>query len=119
METASYTAVFLKDKPKGEYCIDSMAEEIEEQISDIEGFQELFDANEDGNLSFYFSFSCEIDIGDAPIGSHPYDCQRDCRLCDAEDNWQDAFEREREKAEAYLEKELGSATGFDRLEYND
>ncbi len=119
METASWTAVFLKDKPEGEYCLDSIAEDIEEQISDIEGFQELFDSNDNGDLSFYFTFSEEIDIGSAPIGSHPYNCQRDCRQCDAEDNWQDAWERETEKVETYLEKELDKVEGFDRLESDD
>ena len=119
METASYTAVFLFDKPKGEYCLDSMGEELGEQIADIEGFVELFDYNDDGDLSFYFTFSTEVDIGSAPSGSHPYDCQRDCRYCDAMDNWQDAWEREAEKFESYLEKELEKVDGFDRLESND
>ena len=116
----TYHAIFLKEIPEDEeYCMESMAEEIEEQISDIDYFQELFESNDkDGEMCFRFSFAFEIgeDLR-MPRGSHPHSCQADCSYCYALEGYQEALEREDEKITEEITEELVKVEGFDRLEF--
>lgn len=115
---ATYHAIFLRPLPKGEYCLDTMAEELGDQLEEVEHYDEIFDYdNKDGELCFRASFSFEVgeDVI-MPSGTHAYNCQADCRYCGELENAQEACEREEEEITDEITDQIDSIEGFDRLE---
>lgn len=114
----TYHAVFLRNKPGGDYCLDTMAEELGEQLEGVEDYQEIYDYDDDDEeLCFRAVFSFEVGENVImPSGSHAYDCQADCRYCGELEGAQEACEREEEEITDTITKEIEDIEGFDRLE---
>ena len=48
----------------------------------------------------------EIDFPSSPIGSHPYNCENDCRYCGELESWDDGYNAEIESIVEELEEEF-------------
>jgi thiol-disulfide isomerase/thioredoxin len=113
-------AKFKRDADYNNFCSDATCEEVEAELVDVDGFQEVFDYTVGGGeMTLDALFQIEIDFPEAPIGSHPHWCASDCGYCDRVDSWSEGYARKSEDIMEDLEKELKGIQGFKELELCD
>jgi len=103
-------------------CLETESEKLEGELGDIEGFQEIYDSNQDDlEVSLEVSFCNELDVASQPHGSHPYNCESDCGYCCAMDDWQAHFEEKEQELRDELEEQFSTIENytFSELEFED
>jgi hypothetical protein len=112
-----YLVKYRFDADVADFCPDARIEELESDLQDLDGYQDILDyIVEGGEINIDVKFSMQIDFPKAPTGSHPHWCALDCGYCDRVDSWEDALERESEDITEDLETELKDVDGFVSLE---
>ena len=115
-----FHATFRHEVEMGLCCPDTAIEDLEGEIGEAQGFNEIYDYKvEGGEITMFATFCVEIEFQSSPNGNHPYNCQADCRYCCAMDNWQDSMEKEIEIIKDDIQDELSDIESFIDLEYID